>query len=162
MGMFCKNILSVKFATSLLALLAGDDNHCLLFLMPTICAYQKLITINTWVPLKILRLGQNFCTSKKLLKYWANICSAQGANCSAQGANCLTQGANEFMKSTPGLLFLNLNFQPRLSTEREVVLDDVSFETTGQYRCEVSGDAPMFQTASTEGILYVVGKNFCF
>ena len=48
--------------------------------------------------------------------------------------------------------------QPRLSTEREVVLDDVSFETTGQFRCEVSGDAPMFQTASTEGILYVVGE----
>lgn len=45
---------------------------------------------------------------------------------------------------------------PRLSTEREVVLDDVDFSTTGQYRCEVSGDAPMFQTASTAGILYVV------
>lgn len=49
-------------------------------------------------------------------------------------------------------------FQPRLSTEQEIVLDDVSFETTGHYRCEVSGDAPMFQTASNEGILYVVGK----
>lgn len=45
---------------------------------------------------------------------------------------------------------------PRLSTEREIVLDDVDFTTTGHYRCEVSGDAPMFQTASTEGILYVV------
>lgn len=45
---------------------------------------------------------------------------------------------------------------PRLSTEREIVLDDVDFSTTGHYRCEVSGDAPMFQTASTEGILYVV------
>ena len=50
------------------------------------------------------------------------------------------------------------SFQPRLSTEREIVLDDVDFSTTGHYRCEVSGDAPMFQTASTEGILYVVGK----
>ena len=49
-------------------------------------------------------------------------------------------------------------FQPRLSTEREIVLDDVDFSTTGHYRCEVSGDAPMFQTASTEGILYVVGE----
>ena len=49
-------------------------------------------------------------------------------------------------------------FQARLSTEREVVLDNVDFTTTGQYRCEVSGDAPMFQTASTEGILYVVGE----
>ena len=39
-----------------------------------------------------------------------------------------------------------------------MVLDNVDFTTTGQYRCEVSGDAPMFQTASTEGILYVVGK----
>jgi hypothetical protein len=36
----------------------------------------------------------------------------------------------------------------------------VDFSTTGHYRCEVSGDAPMFQTASTEGILYVVGKLF--
>ena len=49
-------------------------------------------------------------------------------------------------------------FQARLSTEREVVLDNVDFTTTGQYRCEVSGDAPMFQTASNEGILYVVGE----
>ena len=50
------------------------------------------------------------------------------------------------------------SLQPRLSTEREIVLDDVDFTTTGHYRCEVSGDAPMFQTASNEGILYVVGK----
>ena len=49
------------------------------------------------------------------------------------------------------------SLQPRLSTEKEIVLDDVDFTTTGHYRCEVSGDAPMFQTASTEGILYVVG-----
>ena len=53
-------------------------------------------------------------------------------------------------------------FQARLSTEREVVLDNVDFTTTGQYRCEVSGDAPMFQTASTEGILYVVGEYLSF
>lgn len=44
----------------------------------------------------------------------------------------------------------------RLSTEREVVLDDVDFSTSGDYRCEVSGDAPMFQTASINGILFVV------
>ena len=53
-------------------------------------------------------------------------------------------------------------FQARLSTEREVVLDNVDFTTTGQYRCEVSGDAPMFQTASNEGILYVVGEYLSF
>jgi len=44
----------------------------------------------------------------------------------------------------------------RLSTEREVVLDNVDFTTTGEYRCEVSGDAPMFQTATITGILFVV------
>ncbi len=47
---------------------------------------------------------------------------------------------------------------PHLSTEREIVLDHVEFATSGTYRCEVSGDAPMFQTASTEGILFVVGE----
>ena len=45
-----------------------------------------------------------------------------------------------------------------MSTEREIVLDNVDFLTSGQFRCEVSGDAPMFQTASTEGMLFVVGK----
>ena len=50
------------------------------------------------------------------------------------------------------------SLQPNLSTEREVVLDNVDFSTSGQYRCEVSGDAPMFQTAHTEGLLFVVGE----
>ena len=52
--------------------------------------------------------------------------------------------------------------QARLSTEREVVLDDVDFSTTGEYRCEVSGDAPMFQTSTITGILFVVGKGHTF
>ena len=60
------------------------------------------------------------------------------------------------------LFLIVVLFQARLSTEREVVLDNVDFTTTGQYRCEVSGDAPMFQTASTEGILYVVGEYLSF
>ena len=46
----------------------------------------------------------------------------------------------------------------KASTEREVVLDNVDFDTSGLYRCEVSGDAPMFLTDSIEGALYVVGK----
>ena len=52
----------------------------------------------------------------------------------------------------------SLSFQPHLSTERELVLDNVDFTTSGTFRCEVSGDAPMFQTASTEGVMAVVGK----
>ena len=38
------------------------------------------------------------------------------------------------------------------------MLDNVDFTTSGTFRCEVSGDAPMFQTASTEGVMAVVGK----
>ena len=60
-------------------------------------------------------------------------------------------------------MFISINIfilpQARLSTEREVVLDDVDFSTTGEYRCEVSGDAPMFQTATINGILFVVGMS---
>jgi len=47
--------------------------------------------------------------------------------------------------------------QPHLSTEREVVLDDVDFAASGHYRCDVSGDAPAFHTDSREGLLFVVG-----
>ncbi|XP_071742783.1 uncharacterized protein [Lepeophtheirus salmonis] len=43
-----------------------------------------------------------------------------------------------------------------LSSEKEIVLDNVDFDASGKYSCEVSADAPMFQTASTSGILYVV------
>ncbi len=51
-----------------------------------------------------------------------------------------------------------MSLQSQLSTEREVVLDSVDFSTSGQYRCDVSGDAPMFQTDSIEGLLFVVGQ----
>ena len=52
--------------------------------------------------------------------------------------------------------------QSHLSTEREVVLDNVDFSTSGQYRCDVSGDAPMFQTDSIEGLLFVVGESCAY
>lgn len=49
-----------------------------------------------------------------------------------------------------------VNVNPQLSTTKEVVLDEIDFLTSGQYRCEISGDAPKFQTASAEGLLFVV------
>eukprot|EP00095_Tigriopus_kingsejongensis_P008172 maker-scaffold1032_size68796-snap-gene-0.13 protein:Tk08172 transcript:maker-scaffold1032_size68796-snap-gene-0.13-mRNA-1 annotation:"cell adhesion molecule 3 precursor" len=49
-----------------------------------------------------------------------------------------------------------VNVNPKLSSMKEVVLDEIDFLTSGQYRCEISGDAPMFQTASAEGLLFVV------
>jgi len=35
-------------------------------------------------------------------------------------------------------------------------LRSVDLDTTGQYRCEISGEAPLFQTASREAVLAVV------
>ena len=34
----------------------------------------------------------------------------------------------------------------------------MDLDTTGKYRCEISGEAPLFQTASRDAILAVVGK----
>ena len=53
---------------------------------------------------------------------------------------------------------VGVNVNPKLSTEREVVLDNADFSTSGVFRCEVSGDAPMFLTDSIEGTLHVVGE----
>ena len=38
------------------------------------------------------------------------------------------------------------------------MLRSVGLDTTGQFKCEVSGEAPLFQTASRDEILAVVGK----
>lgn len=39
-----------------------------------------------------------------------------------------------------------------------VVLQSVNLSTTGRYRCEVSAEAPSFQTVSDHGDMIVVGK----
>lgn len=44
------------------------------------------------------------------------------------------------------------------STDSMVVLNDVDFATSGIYRCEVSAEAPSFQTVSDHGEIIVVGK----
>ena len=48
--------------------------------------------------------------------------------------------------------------QEKKSTETNILLRNVDLETTGQFRCEISGEAPLFQTAYKEGIMAVVGK----
>lgn len=42
-----------------------------------------------------------------------------------------------------------------------VVLQSVNLSTTGRYRCEVSAEAPSFQTVSDHGDMIVVGKFVC-
>ena len=51
-----------------------------------------------------------------------------------------------------------ISFQTEQSSETEIILQTVDLDTTGQFRCEISGEAPLFQTAYREGVLAVVGK----
>ncbi len=45
------------------------------------------------------------------------------------------------------------------SDSRKVHLRNLVQESTGRYRCEVSTEAPSFETASKYGDMIVVGKN---
>lgn len=58
--------------------------------------------------------------------------------------------------------FLILLFQIKNSTDTVVVLRRVTIQSTGKYRCEVSGEAPAFQTISDHGDMMVVGKFFVY
>ena len=51
-----------------------------------------------------------------------------------------------------------LSFQIHKSTESQVVLKRVNLFSTGRYRCEVSAEAPSFQTVSDHGDMTVVGE----
>ena len=44
------------------------------------------------------------------------------------------------------------------STETRIVLRNVDLTTSGKFRCEVSGEAPLFQTATFTNVLIVVGE----
>ena len=52
----------------------------------------------------------------------------------------------------------DLSFQEYKSTETRIVLRNVDLSTSGKFRCEVSGEAPLFQTATSTNVLIVVGK----
>lgn len=50
------------------------------------------------------------------------------------------------------------SLQVQNSTNDQVVLDPIELASTGKYRCEVSAEAPSFQTVSDHGEMTVVGK----
>ena len=56
---------------------------------------------------------------------------------------------------------LKIFLQRHQSSETLIVLRSVDMDTTGRFKCEVSGEAPLFQTASEDEILAVVGKPIC-
>ena len=51
-----------------------------------------------------------------------------------------------------------LHSQERQSTETRIVLQSVKLNSEGSYLCEVSGEAPLFQTAKNQNFLKVVGN----
>ena len=52
----------------------------------------------------------------------------------------------------------NFFLQIHNSTDTVVVLNSVNLSSTGNYRCEVSAEAPSFQTVSEHGFMQVVGE----
>ena len=44
------------------------------------------------------------------------------------------------------------------STSEQVILDPLDLSSSGKYRCEVSAEAPSFQTVSDHGEMMVVGE----
>lgn len=49
-------------------------------------------------------------------------------------------------------------FQVSRSNSKEVTLTDVKRETSGEFKCEVSADAPLFHTEIRSAHLLVAGK----
>ena len=68
--------------------------------------------------------------------------------------------ANSLFHTVPLIELIKFFFQLQKtqSSEEELLLRSVALDTTGIYRCEISGEAPLFQTASREAVLAVVGK----
>ena len=54
-----------------------------------------------------------------------------------------------------------MSLQRDRSTANTVVLSDVTPASSGNYKCEVSAEAPSFHTDSGSGKLLVVGKVLC-
>lgn len=63
-----------------------------------------------------------------------------------------------FVSALSDPIFLAVFLQLQNSTDVVVVLRSVSLQSTGRYRCEVSGEAPSFQTVSGHEDMIVVGK----
>lgn len=48
--------------------------------------------------------------------------------------------------------------QHRNSNDKEVLLQDVSLHSSGRYKCEVSAEAPSFNSVSAEASMEVAGE----
>lgn len=55
-------------------------------------------------------------------------------------------------------MFPSFTLQLHNSTNTQVVLQSVNLSSSGRYRCEVSAEAPSFQTVTDHGDMTVVGE----
>ncbi|XP_026671836.1 uncharacterized protein LOC108627695 isoform X3 [Ceratina calcarata] len=53
---------------------------------------------------------------------------------------------------------VSILFQRRRSDHQQVLLQDVSLHSSGQYKCEVSAEAPSFNSVSAEANMEVLGE----
>ena len=60
------------------------------------------------------------------------------------------------------VLYVKFCVKAEKSTATRIILSGVVLSSSGNYRCEVSGEAPLFQTASSSTLLMVVGTTYCY
>ena len=53
-----------------------------------------------------------------------------------------------------------VNVDRARSNDKEILLTDLTLESTGRYRCEVSTEGPSFATVSNYGDMVIVGKRY--
>ena len=54
-------------------------------------------------------------------------------------------------------LFFSLLLQEETADDRQVVVRNASLMTSGEFRCQVSGEGPLFATVTTSKMLRVAG-----
>lgn len=58
----------------------------------------------------------------------------------------------------PGIFFFLILLQHQLSDSKQVTLKQVNLKSSGDYRCEVSLEAPSFTSVQGEGRMDIVCK----
>ena len=60
------------------------------------------------------------------------------------------------------IIIVFFQLQRQLSDKNQVTLENLNLNSAGQYRCEISAEAPLFNTVAQSKKLNVIGKEvFC-
>jgi hypothetical protein len=71
--------------------------------------------------------------------------------------SCVTNVASLLVKQQQCNMHYSVYFQISLSDESSVFLRNVTLATSGDYKCQVSGEGPLFSTVSQTKTLKVAG-----